>query len=46
MGKIYKASESNAEFLKELAKLMKLDDWEQNFVIEIKDNKIVDSRRN
>ena len=41
-GKICRASEATAEFLKKLSQEMKLKDSDNNYVLEIKDGKIED----
>jgi hypothetical protein len=44
-GRIFRASEKNSEFLKEIARRMKLEDWEENFVLMINNKKIVSIKR-
>jgi hypothetical protein len=44
-GKIVAATERNIEFVKLLAQKMELEDYKQNFVLELKNKKIVDIER-
>lgn len=44
-GKIVIATEKNIEFVKLLAQEMELDDYKQNFILELKNKKIINLKR-